>query len=196
MPGTHRALADRMKKHDLFRTRLLAPLACALAFVALPRAARADRPRTFDLGVSTAVPAGDWADTTGLGIGSLARLSVPVATSIDLTLTTGYLVHLPKTVNGVDMSSSEYPALGGAIFYFDPGRTVLFYSAAELGLMLVHTHASGTGHTDSDLGGLVGIGLRRGRADVRLSALAPSVTDVGSGYGVMFTAGFLAADFE
>ena len=160
---------------------------------ALPSIASADP----DVGVEIAsvFPLRTWSDTSSAGLGAIARLELPVNDVVEISLRGGFLYHGSHdyTIEGLmyQSTTSELPVLAGARVFLYRG-TVEIYGAADAGLVVLHASDSRTmlDFTDAKLGGSLGLGLRRGRADVLATLFAPSFANANHTVGVLFTAGF------
>lgn len=147
---------------------------------------------------ATVFPVGEWRDVTGIGAGALVRGDWFVGADLALTARAGYADHFSRSDDGVEFSTSEAPFLLGAAYFFGSGP-VRFYAAGEMGLVLLHAEIDSSNNaldfseTDAKLGFTAGVGLRRGRADVRLTAFAPSITNANRATGILFTVGFTFA---
>lgn len=172
--------------------------AAAQAQEPTPAATRTAGQKAVAFELASVFPVDDWRDVTGLGAGALLRGDWFVTSDLAVTARAGYAQHLSTSTDGADFSTSEAPFLLGAAYFFgsEPTR---FYAAGEMGLVLLHAEIDSSddaldfSETDAKLGATAGIGLRRGRADVRLTAFAPSITNANRATGILFTVGFTFA---
>jgi hypothetical protein len=181
--------------------RALASFAIVTAAVAaLPEYARADaeeeetspesdfdRSKVIAVDGAAVVPVGDWSDGAGIGIGALARLTIPMTPKIAITARAGLIFHLAKDFMGSDSQTTEVPLLGGVRYLFTPK----LYGAAELGLVYLRTSLSSDGGgsmtgSDTKLGFSAAAGYRAGKLDLRAGLYFPD-TDV---MGIFATVGW------
>lgn len=172
--------------------RALIPFLLIVIATATARADTEDSTTTYDhakvIAVDGAaiVPVGDWSDGAGIGIGALARLTVPVAAKIAITGHAGLIYHLSKGSMGADAQTIEVPILGGVRYAFTPK----IYAAGELGLVYLRTSISSGGSSmsgsDTKLGLAFAAGYRTGKLEARAGLYFPD-TDV---MGIFATVGW------
>jgi hypothetical protein len=174
----------------------------AAALAALPEYARADseeeedesapapeydRSKVIAVDGAAVVPVGDWSDGAGIGIGALARLTIPMTPKIAITARAGLIYHLAKDFMGSDSQTTEVPLLGGVRYLFSEK----LYGAAELGLVYLRASISSDGGgsmtgSDTKLGFSAAAGYRTGKLDLRAGLYFPD-TDV---MGIFATVGW------
>lgn len=145
-----------------------------------------DHTKTLAVDGAAIVPVGDWSDGAGIGIGALARLTIPVHPKIAITAHGGLIYHLAKGSMGADSQTIEVPVLGGVRYSFTPK----IYAASELGLVYLRTSISSGGSSmsgsDTKLGFLFAAGYRTGKLEARAGLYFPD-SDV---MGIFATVGW------
>lgn len=153
----------------------------------------AARTRNVTADPLVAIPIGDAADFTGLGIGASATLNVPVNPLVDVTGRLGLIYHLPKN----DVQVTLVPIYGGVRYRLSPAPSSL-YGAAELGLTWgrgrVDTGVGTASDTDTELGGTLGLGYVTPRLDLRAALLFPDAGNIDDALAIMASASFRVAD--
>ena len=94
-----------------------------------------DKDFKFSVGLEAALPLGTFGDAYSFGIGGTVQADYTVADKFAITLNTGYIDYLGKTVTigGVSYKYASYgivPLLAGAKYHFTEG----LYGSAQLGL--------------------------------------------------------------
>jgi len=172
--------------------------ACSLALTALvtsahaqPAPAAPDAPGAKTLGVDGMVvlPVGDYADVATLAIGPMLRLEIPVGPGW-VTGRFGALFHLTEIE---DTTLLFFPIYGGFRYPIGGGSA---YVAGELGVTVGYLRADtplGSGSdTDTELGMMLGGGLRKGQLDLRAGLFLPDLDDA---IGLFGSVGYDFASF-
>jgi hypothetical protein len=121
------------------------------------------------------LPFGKWSDGSGIGIGVFGRLDYALSSKLAITAHPGYIYHLAKDVNGVDLSTAELLILAGVRFWVTP-QIVVF---GETGIDMFSLMASAGGQSRSDSNNRIPLNLGAGYAispalSVNASLLMPN----------------------
>jgi hypothetical protein len=140
-----------------------------------------------------ALPIGDAENAAGLGIGASATLNVPINPNLDVTGRLGFLYHLEK--NG--LTWMFVPIYGGVRYRLSPAPSSL-YGAAEAGLTWGRASgdtAFGTvSDSDTELGGMLGVGYATPSIDVRGGFFFPDLGEIDDAVALMGSVSFRIAD--
>jgi hypothetical protein len=140
----------------------------------------------YGVDVTVVSPMGDWGDGAGLGVGAMGRLEISIPGPLSLTARAGYIHHLEKK----GISFNMIPMLLGAKFGFGlPG--IGLYAYGEGGMFRVSGSYGGVSlPSKTELGMTLGVGASVGPLDARIGMVAPKLTDLLDGYGIMGTVGY------
>lgn len=139
---------------------------------------------------SAVVPVGDYGRVATIGVGALARVEIPLATGFVFGRA-GAIFH---GANG--NATANLTVVPLYVGYRQPISDRGAYVAGELGLSIffgtVRTPFGMTTGSDSELGAMLSVGVRRGNLDLRGGLFLPDADDA---VGVMASAGYDFARF-
>ena len=114
---------------------LLAGLSIVLATSAFAQETPAKRGLSVSIGPELAIPLGDFRDFYKVGLGGSAKLNLPIATNIDVSLSAGYMAFSSKglgMIDSIQINKNSYtfvPFKGGLRFRTNGG----FYVEPQIG---------------------------------------------------------------
>lgn len=172
----------------LLATLLLAlPASAQQAPRSMPIAGTADDPSPyFGIDPTFLVPLGDISDLTGVGMGLLGRVEIPLAVNSNFTVRGGYIFGLKSNGSSIDHA----PVMAGFRFFPAGGSHYGggFFLMPELGAMFQVLRLQGQ---DNDwklrAGASFGLGYQVSRTVLQAGVLFPHLGDTGA--GVALTAG-------